>query len=189
MGAHAHLNTYTHVTHTHSTHAFSSECSHAHVPAHGLQALHAFCCKSCWQADQPCQCRANAGRQTSCANAGRQTSRALLSTLIIPFDPCSPYAGPSAFAPAFHLLPTGPIQSMLTSAPACTQAVDIVLAGGQAAGQVRERTPEGDILSYTQVRDTQGRYTQVRDTQGRYAQVRDTQGRDTQGRDTQGRYA
>ncbi|KAF5830043.1 single-stranded nucleic acid-binding R3H domain-containing protein [Dunaliella salina] len=30
------------------------------------------------------------------------------------------------------------------------QAVDMVLAGGQAAGQVRERTPEGDILSYTQ---------------------------------------
>lgn len=33
------------------------------------------------------------------------------------------------------------------------QAVDMVLAGGQAAGQVRERTPEGDILSYTQVRN------------------------------------
>jgi hypothetical protein len=31
------------------------------------------------------------------------------------------------------------------------QAVDMVLAGGQAAGQVRERTPEGDILTYKQV--------------------------------------
>lgn len=32
-----------------------------------------------------------------------------------------------------------------------SQAVDAVLAGGQAPGQMRERTADGEVLKYTQV--------------------------------------
>ena len=46
------------------------------------------------------------------------------------------------------LWPRQPPHSPLPPPP--WQAVDLVLAGGQAAGQLRERTLDGDVLKYNQ---------------------------------------